>query len=75
MVIWVTFLLRVIYIYIFYINIFVFGGGLLSYWGVAFCGYMVGVIIFFVLGGLGFFRGYGIGGSWILWKKVIYIEY
>ena len=60
------FLLRVIYI----INIFVFGG-LLSYWGILFCGYMVG--FFFVLGFLfACFLGYGIGSSWILWKKVIY---
>lgn len=68
MVIWVTFLLRVIYIY--FINIFVFGG-LLSYWGILFCGYMVGIIFLF-WGFSWVFRGYGIGSSWILWKKVIY---
>lgn len=54
--------------YIYFINIFVFGG-LLSYWGILFCGYMVG---FFVLGFFLGFLGYGIGSSWILWKKVIY---
>lgn len=54
--------------YIYFINIFVFFG-LLSYWGILFCGYMVG---FFVLGFFLGFLGYEIGGSWILWKKVIY---
>lgn len=54
--------------YIYFINIFVLGG-LLSYWGILFWGYMVG---FFVLGFFLGFLGYGIGSSWILWKKVIY---
>ena len=55
------FLLRVIYI----INIFVFGGLLR--------GYMMGWD-FFVFGVFVclFYWGYGIGSSWILWKKVIY---
>lgn len=43
MVIWVTFLLRVIYILLIWLGIFVLG-----------------------------ILGYGIGSSWILWKKVIY---
>lgn len=48
-----------------------FLGGLLGYWGILFCGYMVGV--FFCFGGFSWvYWGYGIGGSWILWKKVIY---
>ena len=42
----------------------------MSYWGILFCGYMVG--FFFVLGFFLGFLSYGIGGFWILWKKVIY---
>lgn len=40
--------------YIYFINIFVFGG-LLSYWGILFCGYMVGIIFLFW------------GFSWVFW--------
>lgn len=46
--------------YIYFINIFVFGG-LLSYWGILFCGYMVGIIFFCFGVFLGFFRGMGLG--------------
>lgn len=46
--------------YIYFINIFVLG-------------WAIGLLGDFVLGLYGFgFLGYGIGGSWILWKKVIY---
>lgn len=40
--------------YIYILLIYLCLGGLLSYWGVAFCGYMVGIIFFcFFLGFLG----------------------
>lgn len=45
-------------------------GGLLSYWGILFL-WIYGWV-FFVLGFFLGFLGYGIGSSWILWKKVIY---
>lgn len=43
-----------------FFNIFLFWG-LLGYWGILFLGDFSWV-----------YWGYGIGGSWILWKKVIY---
>lgn len=52
--------------YIYFINIFVFGG-LLSYWGILFCGYMVGIIFF----GFGVFLGFF--GLWD-WEFLDFVE-
>lgn len=64
MVIWVTFFINIGFL------IYSCFGGLLSYWGILFCGYMVGFFLFWGFSWV--YWGYGIGSSWILWKKVIY---
>lgn len=60
MVIWVTFFINIGFL------IYSCFGGLLSYWGILFCGYMVG--FFFVLG---FFLG--LLGLWD-WEFLDFVE-